>query len=311
MADPELLALLAAVKEEPRDSARRLVLADWLEERGGPDDLARAEVLRLCRPGEPVPAVARGRWAHHKAAWLGPLDRPGSVGELDPGGLVCLTTDAGTLLGMAAEGVLDQECWAWVAALVAWHVQPGLLAPLASCPHLAGLTALGLYRHRLDPPEARLLAGSSHLRGVVRLQLHADGLHADGPVARAFLDSSHLPRLTSLDLGGSVLGPEGARELADCPALGRLAVLDLSRTMLGDEGAEALAASPHLAGLTALDLAENGIEEGGARALASSPHLRGLASLVLRGNHPGAEGRRLLGEAFGDRVHFGDKEEGD
>src|SRR5215469_14182128 len=40
----ELLALLRAAKADPEDDAPRLVLADWLDERGDP---ARAELVRL------------------------------------------------------------------------------------------------------------------------------------------------------------------------------------------------------------------------------------------------------------------------
>ncbi len=40
-------AFLAAILAEPRDDTPRLVFADWLEERGGPGDAARAEFIRL------------------------------------------------------------------------------------------------------------------------------------------------------------------------------------------------------------------------------------------------------------------------
>jgi uncharacterized protein (TIGR02996 family) len=40
-------ALLRAICDDPDDDGVRLVYADWLEERGGPDDLARAEFIRV------------------------------------------------------------------------------------------------------------------------------------------------------------------------------------------------------------------------------------------------------------------------
>ena len=40
-------AFLAAIVADPADDTRRLVLADWLEERGGPGDAARAEFIRV------------------------------------------------------------------------------------------------------------------------------------------------------------------------------------------------------------------------------------------------------------------------
>ncbi len=44
-------ALLQESKERPEDDTPRLVLADWLEERG---ETARAQLIRLqCRAGRP------------------------------------------------------------------------------------------------------------------------------------------------------------------------------------------------------------------------------------------------------------------
>src|ERR687886_573301 len=52
-AHPELHALLRACKEDPFDDARRLVLADWLEERG---EAGRAEFVRTqLRPARLAP----------------------------------------------------------------------------------------------------------------------------------------------------------------------------------------------------------------------------------------------------------------
>src|SRR5262245_31043069 len=47
-ARPEVLALLADVKENPDDLTPWLVLTDWLEENGDEADRARAEYCRLC-----------------------------------------------------------------------------------------------------------------------------------------------------------------------------------------------------------------------------------------------------------------------
>src|SRR5947208_282914 len=40
-------AFIAAIVAEPRDDTSRLVFADWLDDRGGPGDAARAEFIRL------------------------------------------------------------------------------------------------------------------------------------------------------------------------------------------------------------------------------------------------------------------------
>src|SRR5262245_18080051 len=86
---PELLGLLRACKEEPDDDVPRLILADWLEERNGPTDAERAELIRIhCaidrtptdleRRGE-LCARATLLLAMHKAAWLGPLAVHGTL----------------------------------------------------------------------------------------------------------------------------------------------------------------------------------------------------------------------------------------
>src|SRR5690242_7376421 len=87
--DPRLASLLAAAKLCPEEDGPRLVLADWLDDRGDP---ARAEFVRLqlrLAPGSIKPdegwraeGLARCRQLldRHGGAWLGPLWR----GSLPP-----------------------------------------------------------------------------------------------------------------------------------------------------------------------------------------------------------------------------------
>src|SRR5262245_40961269 len=87
MAHPaDLLALLQACKDEPTDDQPRLVLADWLEERGEQD---RAEVVRLQLRSHPA------------AEW-----RPEAAEELG-GSLRLLRRHAGEWVGAA----LDHTGW--------------------------------------------------------------------------------------------------------------------------------------------------------------------------------------------------------
>src|SRR5687767_753912 len=81
----EVLALLADIKQEPDDDGLRLILADWLEDHGGPLDRARAELIRCQVEHARLPAHdprrfplggrARQLERQHLRDWLGPLER--------------------------------------------------------------------------------------------------------------------------------------------------------------------------------------------------------------------------------------------
>jgi len=70
---PGLLALLRACKDRPEDDATRLVLADWLEDKGGEADRARAELIRLQLGPASDRRDARVKELEgvYRAAWLG------------------------------------------------------------------------------------------------------------------------------------------------------------------------------------------------------------------------------------------------
>src|SRR4051812_12922455 len=89
-------ALLAAILAQPDDDLVRLVYADWLEESGQPDQIARAEIIRVqCElardfPGDFLPwdrrrveLVAREKTllAAHGDEWLAPLRQKGEALE--------------------------------------------------------------------------------------------------------------------------------------------------------------------------------------------------------------------------------------
>src|SRR5262245_59312414 len=73
-------ALLRAIREEPGEDAHRLVYADWLEEHGGEEGPARAELIRFqCRlarlaPGDPERGELERRerrlLKEHRSRWL-------------------------------------------------------------------------------------------------------------------------------------------------------------------------------------------------------------------------------------------------
>jgi uncharacterized protein (TIGR02996 family) len=155
------------------------------------------------------------------------------------------------------------------------------LEPLLYSPELGKLRSLRLrgslggfnYFTWINPP---LLAASLERLCLSHCQLRAQELD------RILVIS--LPRLQALDLSFNAMGPEAVKAvdaLQDCP----LSWLNLSRTLLGDDGATQLANSPFFTQLHGLDLSLNRIGSAGGRALAQSDKLTAIQMLDLIYNH--------------------------
>ncbi len=123
-----------------------------------------------------------------------------------------------------------------------------------------------------------------HLPGLTSLNLLGNSIGPEGAKAIA----ASLPNLTSLNLWGNSIGPEGAKAIA--ASLPNLTSLDLSGNGIGDEGAKAIAAS--LPNLTSLNFWGNSIGPEGAKAIAAS--LPNLTSLNFWGNSIGPEGAKAI-----------------
>jgi uncharacterized protein (TIGR02996 family) len=92
---PEYRALFAAVCEQPGDDAPRLVLADWLEEYGGPAAADRADFIRVQVELTKLPARDPRRYelrarerallTAHEPEWLRPLTGLVSTAEFRRG----------------------------------------------------------------------------------------------------------------------------------------------------------------------------------------------------------------------------------
>src|SRR5262249_7977659 len=105
------------------------------------------------------------------------------------------------------------------------------------------------------------------------------------------------PHLRKLALDGCMLALAGAKAFRDSPHLARLTSLSLVGTRIGSGWVRQLAASPVFANLRSLDVSPNHVppgRAGGSRALASSPRLARLVSLNLAGNPIGIEGGQYL-----------------
>src|SRR5947208_5706385 len=107
---PEVIAFLREAKENPDDDTPRLILADWLEDRGDP----RGEFVRLQathKQHERAKAISE----LHKAEWLGELTQKGMIHFYR--GLAEVTVHPRWFLGPAWRQFAGSETWEWVEEL--------------------------------------------------------------------------------------------------------------------------------------------------------------------------------------------------
>jgi uncharacterized protein (TIGR02996 family) len=298
---PEVVAFLQAIKEQPEDDTPRLILADWLEERGDP----RGELLRLQVTLARLLPGTRAWWARHdrelqlrrlhEKEWLGPLADLADSYTLQRG-LVQLTLTVDDFLGNTVAKLAETELFAWVDGL---RLKGIALPRLVKSPLLAGLNGLNLGNQGIDGVGASLLAGCPHLANLTVLELYGNRIGESGVPALAA--SPYLAKLTTLDLDGCLVGDQEVQAMAANPFWDRLTTLQLRGNRISDAGAAALASAGRLA-LKALHLFNNRIGDAGAQALADSPHLKDLEILDLQRNPISDATRATLRERFGSRV---------
>jgi uncharacterized protein (TIGR02996 family) len=302
---PDLDGLLRACQDAPADDAPRLVLADWLEERGGPNDDVLAELIRVqCRRArlkEETPEhkalVSREQelLGGHRGALLGPL---GAYGHLWRGLLDVLIRYTPFFSREVTEA-LQGGPGIWLDTLVVYGVPPTHAARLAARRCLSRLRVLSV-SGTWDDGALKALLTSPHLTHLRKLTLGVRGITADG--ARALAGWPGLARLQHLDLTGNPIGDDGLTALAAAPGAAGLRVLQLANVKTGPAGMRALAESPHLAGLRELDLGVNFLGDEAATHLAGSPHLGGLQRLLVRNTAMSEAGLQALRERFGDAL---------
>lgn len=320
---PELLALLAAVKDEPDDDTPKFALADWLQEQDDEADRARGEFVRYVtqyhRSGEEPPGAWKLRdqfltlWEHYHPAWLGPL--PGSGFEFPlhvanayaRGPLLTARGNGSDLTSQRAATIAGAEAYAWVDGLELFTVNGRQLSKFAHSRLLESLAALTLSRgntplesirdlvvspkigrlRRLSmnyfPVVARDIAASHHLSALRSLQLVGAQLTDDG--FKALCESPHLKQLRSLDVGGNGLSIHAARAFADRTGLSAVTELNLSGpNHIGPDGTLILVASETTGRLRKLYLSDNGIADYGVEAICRQPHMCNLTHLDVSSN---------------------------
>jgi uncharacterized protein (TIGR02996 family) len=244
---PEVVAFLQAIKEEPEDDTPRLILADWLEERGDP----RGELLRLQVTLARLIPGTRAWWARyereqqlrqfHEKDWLGPLAGLADSYTLQRG-LVQLTLKVDDFLGSKVAALAETETFAWVDGVRLTDFDRALnqMDTLMKSTLLAGLNSLNLGGSgpEIGLAEVAMLANSPHLAHLTVLELYDRHVGAVG--AAALAASPYLAKLTTLNLDGCSIGPDGARALAGSTSLSRLTTLQLRGNRIGGATAQVL-----------------------------------------------------------------------
>jgi uncharacterized protein (TIGR02996 family) len=302
-ARPELLALLAAVKAAPEDDAPRLILADWLDERG---ECERAEFLRAQTQAARLPeddprrreleVRAKQLEDEYGISWLGPLYDNGVRRWDYERGLVQVDVSDRRLFGSRLNGLAESEWWAWVEGLRVRQLFYSAVDTLLSSPLLRSVAQIRLDCLGFSSLDERwnALLASPLLARVTHLVLDERFCTLLDKGCIALATSPHLRRLTVLHLWGNHVGPAGARALASSPRLRTLVSLNLEYNPIKDAGAAALAASPHLRNLTYLNLRFTGVTDDGVAALASARSLSRLTDLVLPAGLGGRAATALL-----------------
>jgi uncharacterized protein (TIGR02996 family) len=274
LATGEIAPLFDEVCRDPDDDVPRLILADWLEERGDP----RGEFIRLqChqRPDDLSREDDRDQriradelLREYEPQWVGSLAAHCSRWTFRRGFVEFVATTAEQYIKHGAQWLAEHPLQS-----VALSVSRGDLARLAACPHLARLAGLSIGSHWIETDDLAKL-----------------------------LESPHFPRLKRLVMLGNHLRHEEARLLAAAAPLGQLELLDLASNSLRNAGLSELAKSAHLGKLEVLLLHENEIRVTGADALARTGLLTRLRHIGLRGNPIPAPGIERLRRRFGRRA---------
>jgi uncharacterized protein (TIGR02996 family) len=302
-------AFLADIVEHPGDDAPRLIYADWLEERGDPASLARAEFIRvqcaLAGLADDDPRRWPLEWREQELlraygdAWGGPMVGLAGAWEFRRGFVEGVALRPQQFLERAERLFRVAPVRRLQLGLEGQPFgQPDeeytMLARVAESPYLSRLTALRIHHFfEMTLPVGLAVAESPYVTGLEELALCRMNLGDEG--MRVLVGSLPRLRLRRLDLSGTPLSPASVRILAESPHLAGLTTLGLAGTGLTLEHLRVLGASPHLGRLTELDLSGNGLDAGSAAALAGVPLPGRLRALDLGANRLGDTGVRSWG----------------
>ena len=316
--------LLGAVLEDPADDRPRLVLADWLIERGDPRGEFISIQCELARSEQPAHALKEREaalLADHREAWSAPgpaltrfrrgfvesvtVPDAQALPDLEP----FFLREPVTELVFESARLIDSERFAalgWLERLRTLEFRANRagwlgrerLAHVLESRRLRRLTKLLLFGQRVGDEGVKLLAeqGGASLPALEGLAVGDDAITEKGVAPLAA--SRWAARFQSLYLADNQLGVGGAEAIADAPSKGQLRQLSLGGNGLGNEGAIVIACATRLRTLKILELPRNRIGAAGLEALLESDSLEQLTTLDLTGNPVGSVGKKRLVERF-------------
>jgi uncharacterized protein (TIGR02996 family) len=262
MARSQADVFLEAILDNPDEDTPRLIYADWLDERGDPTSVARAEFIRIqCTLAKERRTAPRRETLETReqqlieeygGEWVRPIFRllrswDFHRGFIDEVGLWPDTFLAHTdqLFRRAPIQHLRLVPRVWPHAVFI------SISALADIDQLQRLRSLDLSDNELESSDVRSLVVSEYLTGLTSLNLANNRIGVRG--IRALAEAPLLAQLTHLDLQNNHFGAPAIRALAE--ALGRLAraseglrlcKLDLRGNQLGNEGRRLINGSPLL-----------------------------------------------------------------
>jgi uncharacterized protein (TIGR02996 family) len=316
--------LLATIWDEPHNDVPRLVYADWLEEHGGEEELARAELIRAqCElthlPGDDPRfdmlgdrvASIRSRW---ESAWWqrmppgcnkGHFDRGFPVPDLGERSLKKLVRQNEKLLKFAPlwrchDRVSGPDLdvllpWPFLHRLQMFALRPplpdGWFNRLASSPNLRNVSELVLLHCDVTQEALHVLLDAWAERSLVFL---AGNISSEG--VRTLVDHPATAHLRYLKVDGRAFGPDSAKALASGRYPSNLFYLAVFGPF-GDTGLAHLLAWPGLCRLRYLSAMGAGLSDDAIASLANAPAVKNLRSLNLGGNQIGEAGAAALADS--------------
>lgn len=262
-------AFLHDILAHPDDDAPRLIFADWLEEQGDANSIARAEFIRI-QCALAAGHLPRQRQSELERRWQQILEEFGEEWSRPVRRL---------LRGCAFHRGFIDEVWVRSDKFVGYANRLFRRAPIQHLhlvPRLVSHTISSDSRFRMST-----FVDCIHLQLLRSLHLSYNRL--DSNDVRALVVSNNLTRLTSLDLSSNRIGDSGIRALASSPLLARLEHLNLCGNDFGagslralEQALEQLDRCPEGLCLQRVELYYDNLSVAGQRVIANSFLLRRL-----------------------------------